>query len=465
MTQSFGDRISEILIPPVTRFANLRPVQALKNGMIAVMPLTIIGSVFLLLAFFPYTPIADFFASVGITPLLQQVYASTFNMIGFVACLAIAYNYVKNAGHEALIAGVVAACSYILVMRLSVTDAKSNVTVSGVIDMGWTGSKGMVVGIIIGEISGLIYTWFLDKKITIKMPDGVPPAVANSFTGLIPGAVILTLWMLFFGIFNAMNTTMMEWVYKTLQTPLQGLTDSIGGAIAIAVIAPFLWLFGIHGTSIVSGVTTAMLTANSQANEVLAAAGTLDLAHGGHIVTQQFFDNFVTMTGTGATIGIVLYMVALAKSAQYKTLGRLAVGPALFNINEPITFGTPIVMNPVMAVPFMLVPLVIAITQYFALSLGLMPLYRGILAPWTTPPIISGFIVGDWRTALWQVVALAISVAIYFPFIRKQDQIALADEVAAHEEHLHEVEEQEHAAKLLEEGKAYEAEHAAKDAK
>ena len=464
MAPSFGDAISEKLIPPVLKFANLKPITALKNGMIAIMPLSIIGSIFLLLAYFPITVVATFFANAGLTPMLLQVYSATFSMIGIVACFAIAYNYVKASGHEALIAGVVAMCSYILVMDLSVTDAKTKVTISSAIDMGWTGARGMIVGIIVGEISGVIFTWFLDKKITIKLPDGVPPAVANSFTGLIPGAVILTLWMVVWGAFKAAGTNMMAAIYNVLQLPLQGLTDSLGGVIVISLAIPFLWWFGIHGSSIVGGVITPMLTANTQDNQKILDAGKeLTIANGGHIVTQQFMDNFMNMTGSGVTIGIVIYMVFWAKSGQYKTLGKLAVGPAAFNINEPITFGTPIVMNPIMAIPFMLTPLVVALLEYFALALGLIPLYKGIMAPWTMPPILSGFIVGDWRTALLQAVALAISVAMYLPFIRKADQLLLAEEEAAEAESAHELVVHEHEAELL--AKAEAAEAAAKSAK
>lgn len=436
---SFAEVLNDKVIPPVMAFVNLKPVQALKNGMLVIMPLTIIGSVFLLLAFFPVTAVADWFVAIGLRPLLDQAYASTFNLIGIIAAAAIAYNYVKWSGHEALSAAVIALCSFVLLMPPTVTDATSGATIGGVIDMAWTGSKGMIGAIVIGELVGFIYTWFLDKKIVINMPDGVPPAVANAFTALIPGFVIITLGTVVVGIFKAFGTTMMEAIYSAIQTPLQGLTDSVGGVLIMSFLIPFLWFFGIHGSSIVGGVMQALLQANTLDNQrILDSGQELTLANGGHIVTQQFLDQFINMTGAGVTIGIVIYMLVMAKSAQFKELGKLGTGPAFFNINEPITFGTPIVMNPLLAVPFIAVPMLTGLVQYFAIASGLTPLYSGIQVPWTTPPIISGFLIGGWRAALLQVVIIAMSVAIYFPFIRKVDQMTFQAEQEAHEEHMRE---------------------------
>ena len=130
---------------------------------------------------------------------------------------------------------------------------------------------------------------------------------------------------------------------------------------------------------------------------------------------------------------LVVYMLIFAKSAQFKTLGRLGGAPALFNINEPIVFGTPIVMNPLLIVPFFLTPMLTSTLLYFAMSTGMLPLFTGVMAPWTTPPIISGLIIGGWKHALFQAFILLLSVATYYMFARKVDLMAYADEEAARE--------------------------------
>ncbi len=434
---NIGEFMNDKVIPPVLEFINTKPVQALKNGMMVVMPLTIVGAIFLLLAYFPIPAVEDAFLAWGLTPVFLAIYGATFNLLGVVACVAIAYNWVKMSGYEALPAAIWALCTMVLLMPQTVTDATTGATVSSVIDLGWTGAKGMIGGILIAFLTGFLYTWFLKRNITIKMPDGVPPNVATAFTSLIPGTVILSVAAILFAVFSAFGTTMIEAIYTTIQTPLQGLTDSLGGVILMALLVPLLWFFGVHGSSIVSGVVMPMLQANMAENQAILDSGrALTVANGGHIVTQQFYDNFLIMTGSGVTIGIVVYLLFWAKSAQFKTLGKLAGAPAAFNINEPIIFGTPIVMNPILLVPFMVTPMALGLLQYFAIASGLAPLYSGIVAPWTTPPILSGLIVGGWRTALLQLVGLVLSVAIYYPFIRKVDRMAYAEELAAHEAHL-----------------------------
>lgn len=415
--------INEKVLPKVMAFVNTKAVQALKDGLVYSMPLIIVGSVFLILANFPYTPIADALAACGATSVFNQAYGATFNIVAIIAVMGISYTYVRNEGFEGLPAAAIALGCFILLQPNSSGD------VGNIILKDWTGGKGMICAILVGLIDGYIYSWFLKKNIIIKMPEGVPPAVANSFIALIPGAVEVCLWALVHAIMSlGFGTTFVDWIYVVLQTPLQGLTDSVGGVIVISFLIPFLWFFGIHGATIVGGIVSPILQANALANQALADAGQLTLANGGHIVTNQFLDQFITVTGSGITIGVVIYLVAFAKSKQFKTIGSLSVGPCIFNINEPILFGLPIVMNPIMGVPFMLVPVVVALVEYFAIATGLCPLYTAISVPWTTPVVISGLLIGGWRTALLQVVTVAISALLYFPFVRKVDMMAYENE-------------------------------------
>ena len=366
------------------------------------------------------------------TEPLMQAYGASFKIIALVATMAIAYVYTKNEGHEPFSAGVISLVVFLLTTNSYVT-LESGEKVSEVIPKAWTGGEGMVTAIIIGLLVGMIYSWFLRKNITIKMPAGVPQGVANSFAALIPGAVIIVGATIIYTIFKyGLNTTFIEWIYKMIQTPLQGLSDSLGGVIVMCFLIPSLWWFGVHGSTIVGGVMDGILITNATSNQAIIDSGLpLTIENGGRIVTQQFKDCVVNLSGAGATIGLVICMLFLAKSAQSKQLGKLAIVPACFNINEPVIFGTPIVMNPFMAIPFIATPVVIGVLQYLAISMGLIPLYTGVVVPWTTPPIISGFLTGGWRTALFQVVVIAISTAIYFPFFKKVDNMNYENEKSA----------------------------------
>lgn len=417
------DFLNNKVIPKMMVFINTKAIRGLKDGLLYSMPMMIIGSIFLLLANFPYTPFANWLGSVGITPVLNQVYESTFNIMALIASIGIAYTYVKNEGYNGMPAGVISLCTYLLFQPSQVTNQEgANV---GVIFKTWTGGQRMIGAIIIGLIVGWIYTVFLKKNITIKMPDGVPDGVATSFTALIPGAVVIIAASIIYAVVkNMFATTPMEWIYKTIQIPLQGLTDSFGGVVAMGFLIPFFWFFGIHGSTLVGGIMGPLLTANTAANQAILDSGReLNLANGGHIVTQQFLDQFMTVTGAGITIGLVIYLTFFAKSNQCRQVGRLGIGPAFFNINEPVLFGTPVVLNPIMAIPFMIMPVLSGTIQYLAIYTGLCPMYKGILVPWTCPPIISGFLIGGWRTALLQVGILALSFFVYLPFIRVIDKM------------------------------------------
>lgn len=283
----------------------------------------------------------------------------------------------------------------------------------------------MIAAIASGLLTGWIYSIFMEKKITIKMPAGVPDGVANAFIALIPGFVIITGTTVIYAIFKlALGVTPIEWIYRVLQLPLQGLTDSFGGVLAMGFVIPFFWFFGIHGSTLIGdGIMGPLLLANSAANQAIIDSGLpLTLANGGHIVTKQFLDQFMTVTGSGVTMGLVMYMVFFAKSKQLKEIGRLGIAPSFFNVNEPVLFGTPLVLNPMLLIPFIAMPMLSGIIEYVAIYTGLCPMYGGVVVPWTCPPIISGFLVGGWRTALLQTAILILSFFVYLPFIRSADK-------------------------------------------
>ena len=425
MQEFFSNKV----IPAIMKFVSLKGVVALKDGLLYTMPLTIVGSVFLLLANFPIQAVVNWFDSMGWIDPLNQAYGATFNIIALIGVVGIAYKYVKNEGYEGLNAGVLAAVTFILTTDSFVV-TESGEIVSNVINKTWTAGQGMISAIIIGLLVGWIYSWFMKNDIRIKMPAGVPEGVANSFTALIPGFVIVTGATLIYSFFKfVLDTTFIEAVYAFIQTPLQGLTDSLGGVIVMTLMIPFLWFFGIHGSTIVGGIIGSVLTANSLANQAILDSGmALTIENGGRIVTQQFLDQFINVTGAGMTIGLVIYMIFFAKSAQCKELGRLGGVPGLFNINEPILFGTPIVMNPFLAIPFIAMPVISGLILYFSIAVGLVPMFGGVMVPWTTPPIVSGFLVGGWKMAVLQTFILALSFFVYLPFIRKIDKMNLQAE-------------------------------------
>ncbi len=441
------DYVNNKVLPKVMKFTSSRPITALKNGMIYTIPFIIVGSVFLILASLPVPSWAAWMNSTGLVPYFNQAYNFSFNVMSIIAVTGIAYEWAKAEKVDPLASGITGLLSFLVVLQPSnpIVSATGKTLVAnsrgitGWIDTGFLGGKGMIAAIIIGLITGWIYSWFVKNNITIKLPDQVPANVANSFVALIPAAALITGWTLVYMFFDHfLHEGMLGWIYSVLQVPLQGLTDSLGGVILMSMAISFLWFFGVHGSAIVSGIMTGVLMSNSTDNAALFKAGkALTVANGGHIFTQALLDQFGTVTGAGITIGLVFYILFFAKSAQLKALGAVEVAPAIFNINEPFLFGIPLVMNPLTLIPFMLVPALSMSLTYLAIKFGLIPLFNGVYVPWTTPAIFSGFLVGGWKTALWQALMLAMSFAVYFPFIRsydntlfKQEQETLAKEQA-----------------------------------
>mgnify|MGYP000911486091 FL=1 len=434
-----GEFLNEKVVPGIMRFVNTKAMQALKDGIMYAMPMIMVGALFMLIGNFPVASVTDWLKATGIAAVCSQLSDSTFGVIGIIAAVGIAYTYVKNEGYAGLPAGIISACTFFVLQPGSVDSALLvNPTKSvGAILKGWTGGKGMIGAIVAGLLVGWIYSFFMKKDITIKMPAGVPEGVANAFTSLIPGFVIITgagvIYALCVGLLGG---TPIQMIYTYLSMPLQGMTDSLGGVITMGVMIPFFWLFGIHGATIIGdGIMGPMLLANSAENQAIIDSGmALTIANGGHIVTKQFLDQFMTVTGSGITIGLVVFMLVFAKSKQMKDLGRLAIVPGIFNVNEPVLFGLPIVLNPLMAVPFIVTPVLSGLIEYAALASGLCPLYSGVIVPWTTPAIISGFLVGGWRTALLQTAVLVMSFFTYLPFAKLMDKQCLAQEQAGEEE-------------------------------
>lgn len=453
------------------RFVNTRGIRAIKDGMVYSMPLIIIGAVYLLLFQLPVQALADAITATGIVPYLAHGYTSTFQIIGMIAAMGIAYQWAKNEGLEPISAGIIAIAAFLILIPdyVAITvDPKDPTTVAVFDNMAkataaakgtdllalsvsglnktWLAGQGMIGGMIAGLLTGLIYSWFIKRDIRIKMPEGVPDGVAAAFTGLIPAAVILTGAVVIFGLCEAFaQQTPIDLIYIFLQTPLQNVGDSLGGVILFETLIPVLWWFGVHGATVVGSVSSTIAQTNNIQNadifsKLIDSGMTRDAAiaalpaNGAHIFTDAFVNCFQAITGSGITMGLVVYMVFFAKSEQFKQVGRLGLGSGIFNINEPIIFGTPIVMNPKLFLPFVLAPVVGNTLAYVATMIGFMPYTNGVTVPWTTPPIISGFLCIGWQGALLQLIELVLSFFIYLPFARSVDKEAYEQEQAGAQE-------------------------------
>lgn len=421
------------LLGKVLQAVNSKPIVAIKEGFMLTMPLTIVGSVFLLFAFIPISGYNEFMASIfgaGWQTPLFQVVGATFDILALVGAFGISYTYVKYEGYPGANAGVLSIVCMLILLPTFVVAPDGVAHIGGVIPKAFLGGKGMIAAIIIGLSVGKIYSMALKNNWIIKLPDAVPEGVSNAFKSLIPGFIIVFLAFSIYILFDKVfESTLIEMIYYILQTPLQNMSDSFWGALSIALMISLLWWCGVHGPVIVIGIMGPILTANALHNQSLINAGEILVAgENAKIVTNQFVDQFITVGGSGLTFGLVCCMVLFSRSVQMKQLGRLSLIPGLFNINEPIIFATPIVFNPIMLVPFVLAPVLSVCMVYFSINFGLVGPFTAVQVPWTTPMILSGFIIGGWKAAVLQICVFTMTLFVYFPFFKYQDNLAAAQE-------------------------------------
>jgi PTS system cellobiose-specific IIC component len=315
-----------------------------------------------------------------------------------------------------------------LVASIPVTDL-NNLTLGTILP--YLGGEGLVVAILIGIITAEVVYRFRNSRFTIKLPRSVPPNVRRAFEALVPAFVLLTsVWLVEWFVSShtfVENGTVQQLTIPILVMhvfqPLVVVQDSYPAAVLEIVLMMLLWSVGIHGMNIVTAIALPFWLTTLSAN-----------VHGGHgIVTEPFFHIFTHLGGSGATWPLVIYMLR-SRSTQLRTVGKVALGPAIFNINEPVTFGVPMMLNPIMMIPFIFVPLIIVTINYVAFSLNLVHVPI-VMQPFTVPVGIGGFIAtgGDIRGSILQFFDLAVSALLYYPFFKAWERILVARETAEEE--------------------------------
>ncbi|WP_238883470.1 PTS cellobiose transporter subunit IIC [Clostridium sp. YIM B02551] len=434
MGNKFINFLEEKVMPVAAVIANQRHIRALRDGLAITMPLIIIGSIFMILGNVPVPAFNDFINGIfgsGFTAKLLYPTRVTFDIVGMLAVFSVSYQIAKDQDVDGLSAGAVSLAAFLLLIPVQNINAKLSDGTALNLGKTWQtanmGAGGLLVAIFTAIIATEIFVFVIKKNWVVKMPESVPPAVAKSFAAITPGLIIITLFFLIRLGFEATKfTTVFSFITQFVGAPLSKVGLSFGGMIVTVFLYMFFWSLGIHGTRVVFGVMDSVLLPAMDQNRAALEAG----QHLPNIITKQFYDNFVNIGGCGAAIGLVIAILIVGRSKQLKTLSKLALAPAIFNISEPIIFGVPIVMNPIMMIPFILSNLSIAILTYVAMALNLVSRPAGIAIPWTIPAPISGFLAtnGDWRAIILQLLAIALSVVIYLPFVKVWDRQKVHEE-------------------------------------
>ena len=428
----FQETIEKYGLPIADKIQNNLYISAITNGFSMILPIIMMGAIFTLLGSLQIGPYQTFVTVTGLKTVFSYAGSFTTDMLALFTVYAIAYQLTagKGFGKDAAFVAPISMVMFLVLIPMGVsktTEAGELVEIGSALATGFLGSKGIFTAILVGLIAPTIYLFFIEKKIVIKMPDSVPPTVAKSFSALIPGFVLLLVFSLVrygfsftgYGDFNS-------WLYAILEKPLATVTSSPISFVVLIFVCQLLWCFGIHGYMVIRPFLQMVYLPLAIDNLSAYAAGeTIP-----NIICYYNWATFVAVGGCGGLVGLAILMAFCSKSQRYKTLGKISLPSVICNINEPIIFGAPIVLNPVFMIPFLVVPLVSFGLSYALQLTGLLPYLSGVALPLGTPVLLYGWLEGGMPVLIMQVVIVALQAVMYYPFFKVADKQALAEEAA-----------------------------------
>ncbi|EOP61295.1 PTS system, lactose/cellobiose family IIC component [Bacillus cereus VD136] len=405
------------LSTPMAKLSEQKHLRAIRDGVVSALPFIIFGSIFLIIAFPPVAADSAIgqWAAKHIAEILIPYRLTMFIMTLYIT-FGIGHSLSQSYKLDPLSGGLLSVAAFLFTIGVKMVK-----DIGFVLPMTNLGGDGLFVAMIVSIFSVEMIRLCKTKNITIKMPDSVPTSVSRSFEALIPVTMVLFIMTL---ITVVAGVDLHSLVDKAV-APLIKAGDTLPGVLIPVFLITFFWSFGIHGVSVVGAVARPVWEVYLANNSSAVAAGTAIP----HVAPETFFQWFIWIGGSGATLGLVIAMLLTARSTYSKTMARATIVPSIFNINEPVIFGMPIVLNPILIIPFIVTPLIGATVAYIATSIGLVnPTY--VMVPWTLPAPIGAYLStgGDWRAIILVLVNITISVLVYLPFFKMYDQKLLAQE-------------------------------------
>lgn len=419
---SFMNSLEKFIIPFANKLSNNKTLQAISTGLMSMMLVMMLGAVASILNGLPIDSYQTFIVSSNLSGIFNSIINVTTNMIALYASFAIAKTYVSNEGKDGSSAGFISLASFMLVTPMAITGEGWTAITNLPLD--WLGAKGLFTAMIISIFVAKLYVYILNKNIVIKMPQGVPDFVSKSFVGIIPAIIIVSIVSLVSYLIQLTSFgNVHQIIYSLIQIPLSGIGTSIWAALLVYILIGICWFFGVHGIAVMSIMMPIWIAADAENMSAVAkGVANSDLPN---IITYNWINAVGTIGGAGATMGLVIWLTFKSKSKQYKIFGKMAIVPSIFNINEPVVFGLPCMLNPILFIPFVFTPVGLIALAYVLTLMGILPVSNGIGAPMGTPLIIQGLFNGGWKLALFQVVEIIISMVIYYPFFRILDKKAI----------------------------------------
>lgn len=427
MMEKFQAIMEKSLIPLSGKLSSSRILRAISGGFSSLLPVVMVGAIASLLSGFSFEPYQNLITAIGLKPLITTVTNYTTNMMALFAVFGIGKAMADQleCKSQSVLVGITTLAMFLLSIPLGVGEGET--AVASAISTTYFGSAGLFTAMILGVVIPHIYNIFVKHNIVIKMPDGVPPQIANGFSAIIPAASITVIVMAVRQLCTLTSYgTLNDLIYGLLRAPLGALSASPITFVILLMFCNLLWFFGIHGGMVTMAFLSVLYSMPALENlEAFAAGEPLP-----NLLTNTWWFTFAQLGGSGGIIGLAVCMFFFAKSERYKTLGKIAILPALCSISEPLVFGVPLVLNVMMLIPMILSPLLCFLSSYIVTVIGLVPYLNGIQLSTGTPVVLAGFLAGGWQAAVWQIVLVALQFAVYFPFFRIVDKQAVEEEKA-----------------------------------
>ena len=421
------DKLINGLLNLASKIQGQRHMSAIRNAFSSMLPLFITGafSTLILNVVLSTTTSGMSLAKVEgfgwlskFAPMFSAANYATMNFMTIGIVILISLELGKHYKRDEFIIPVVALASYIALTQtfgVLEVDGVEHV-LKNVLPSNFTNAQGLFLGMITAIVSTEMYVKIVSgNKFEIRMPDTVPSNVAKAFSVLIPSVITILTISAFGMVFEMIfKIPVYQAIDTIIQAPLKGIMTGLPGYLFTVVITQLLWGFGIHGGNVMKPITAAPFMTALAENEAAVLSGTMPQ----NIINHAFNGTFIGVTGAGITGALIIAVFIFSKREDERKIASLSAVPALFNINEPVIFGIPVVLNPIYMIPFILAPVVSATFGYYITKVGFAyPMF--ITVPWTTPPLLRSFIAtgGHIGTVITEALAILICVGIYIPFV------------------------------------------------
>lgn len=408
-----------------SKLGNEIHLRSLRDAFATIMPLYILAGLAVLINNTVFQWLLSGDALTGAQYWGTLIINGTLNISSLLIAPVIGYMLSQNKGYENPLAAAVISLASLVVMMPNVIgitplDGSGEVLAQGALSFGNIGTGAMFAGVIIGLAATEIFVWISSiKKLKINLGDSIPPAVGKSFNVLIPFILVMSGFALVSAVLNNLfHTDLVHIITMLIQEPLRTATTGLLGCVLLYSLGNFLWILGIHQSVIYSSILEPLLIVNMTQNMAAYAAEEAIP----NIINVAFVPAFGMMGGSGSTICLLIATLLVSRNKATRGVSQMAFVPGLFNINEPVIFGYSIVYNVCMLIPFVLTPAIGLVIGYAATAMNFMN-ECVVYIPWTTPPLLSGYLAtgGDVRAIIVQLVILALGILLYIPFVKMND--------------------------------------------